>query len=305
MNEQNSQQNSKTNSSTIIWIVISVILAIIIIILLAGGGVYLWLTTQKNILDKNIQLPTSSLLDELDSSATTNQSDDQSKNNNSSTNSNQPQKDSELTSVDSIWDLYTNHKFGFSIKVPKQFYHFYGAACSFDNNSYRPQGALVPTKIFEGPDSVYISSEYFYNLSGETIQDYVYYYSQCTAITNNYSTLETYLYPQQQSWRFVIESAANDSELESFLQDRYGSGCSLGDQEPTSQAGVFDVKILGDGKDLGETACPLNYATEVRYYPAKNKVIAWDLGQAFTFAVDADYMDAYDLQMVDSFRFVD
>ena len=39
------------------------------------------------------------------------------------------------------------------------------------------------------------------------------------------------------------------------------------------QDGVYDVSIQGDGKDLSETLCPLNYATVVKYYPKGNKVI--------------------------------
>jgi hypothetical protein len=211
---------------------------------------------------------------------------------------------SAVTPVDNVWDLYTNYDHGFSIKIPRQFYHGYGAECSWDGESFRPAGGLVSSAVFDGPDRIYISSQYFYHLSGETVQDYVYKFSQCDQITNSLAALQNNQYFEQQKWIFVWrDDIAGNADLEEFLQDRYGSGCSLGAQNPTDQPGVFDIKIQGDGLDLGSTLCPLNYATVVRYYPAEQKVVAWDLGQAVTFTADADWLNAYDQEMVDSFRF--
>jgi hypothetical protein len=64
------------------------------------------------------------------------------------------------------------------------------------------------------------------------------------------------------------------------------------------------VKILGDGKGIEQTQCLLNFGTVVKYYPADNKVIAWNTGQAFTFPGDVDYSVTYDQEMVDSFAFI-
>lgn len=73
---------------------------------------------------------------------------------------------------------------------------------------------------------------------------------------------------------------------------------------PSAQAGVYDVRILGDRKDLENTEWPLNFGTVVKYYPQGNKVIAWDTGQAYTFAADETFSVAYDQEMIDSFRFL-
>ena len=78
----------------------------------------------------------------------------------------------------------------------------------------------------------------------------------------------------------------------------------MGDISAADQEGVFDVSILGDGKSLEETLCPLNFGTVVKYYPAGNKVIAWDTGQAYTFPADEINSVTYDQQMVDSFIFL-
>jgi hypothetical protein len=89
-----------------------------------------------------------------------------------------------------------------------------------------------------------------------------------------------------------------------FTKSRYGAGCSLGEKAASGQDGVYDVRIQGDGKNLSETLCPLNYATVVKYYPAGNRVIALNLDQGPTFAADTAYSMTYDQEMVDSFRFL-
>jgi hypothetical protein len=108
----------------------------------------------------------------------------------------------------------------------------------------------------------------------------------------------------QTKWAIVARDVQDDAELDAFIKSRYGSGCSLGEQVASSQEGVYDVRIQGDGKDLSETMCPLNYVTVVKYYPKGGKVIAWDLGQGPTFAADVAYAAIYDQEMVDSFRFL-
>jgi len=211
--------------------------------------------------------------------------------------------DSTLTSLDETWNLYTNAQLGFSIKVPNTMYHPLGSMCKWQENSYRPNGGIVPVKIFEGT-SVFFSSEYFYDLKGETVSDSTHYYSNCDKITNSLAILENKTYWQQFSWEFVTKTVGSEAELQAFIRERYGSGCTLGDQTPASQPGVFDVGILGDGKDLEDTQCPLNYATVLKYYPAKNIVISWHLGQASTFAADQNNQVVYDQEMVKSFLFL-
>jgi hypothetical protein len=107
-----------------------------------------------------------------------------------------------------------------------------------------------------------------------------------------------------QMWQIVSADVHNDDELDAFVKARYGSGCSVKEREASGQDGVYRVRIEGDGKDLAETQCPLNYATMVKYAPAANKVIAWNLGQAYTFLADESFMTGYDQEMVDSFRFL-
>ena len=181
-------------------------------------------------------------------------------------------------------------------------FHGYGSECEWKTDSYRPKGGIVPVKIFED-ENIYISSEYFYELTGETIRNNIHYYSDCDKITNSLTYLRNDKYFQQQSWKFIIRHIGNENELENLIKELYGSGCKLGSKQPSSQSGVFDVSIQGDNKDLEETKCPLNYMTVLKYYPEKNIAISWNLGQAVTFISDESSQNVYDQKMVDSFKF--
>ena len=166
----------------------------------------------------------------------------------------------------------------------------------------------MPVKIFEDENTIYITSEYHHELSGETRETDAdggtrIFFSECLAVSNSLELLRDPDY-YQEMWQIVVKDIHDDQDLEAFLKSRYGSSCSLGEKVSSTQEGVYDVKIQGDGKDLSETSCPLNYGTVVKYYPEGNKVIAWDTGQAYTFSADVTNSVTYDQEMVDSFRFL-
>jgi len=218
-----------------------------------------------------------------------------------STQSSTPSTDSELTSIDSIWDLYTNYKYGFSIKVPKKMFHRDGM-CERENDSYRPKGGIVPVKIFED-ENIYICGEYFYELIGATIKGYHLYSSGCEKVINSLSRLKDDEHIHMQVWEFVIKTISSDLELENLIKEHYGSGCRLGNKNISSQSGVFDISVLHDGKPLGESKCPITSRIILKYCPAKNKVILWDLGQCDTFYLSGSHPSFYDQEMLDSFKF--
>jgi hypothetical protein len=216
-------------------------------------------------------------------------------------------KTSEVVEIDDTWSLYTNYQFGFSIKIPSDFYHYDGG-CKWStadgDHSYRPDPAYVPTAIFHDWDNkvAYISCEYYYELSGETTEGSKSYYSNCTKVLNSLEKLKDETSDYWYGWKFVVETVNNDTELEQFIEDRYGEGCELGDKTPTDQAGVYDVELGGEfGLIDAPGICNVNYNTEIKYYPAENIVVAWDTGQAYTFC-DEEYT-CYDDEMIESFRF--
>lgn len=214
--------------------------------------------------------------------------------------------ESTTVSLDETWNQYTNPRLGFSLKVPKIVYHSYGA-CNWTtangDHSYRPQVSAVPVKIFEDGDDIFISTEFYYELTDKTQEGGRSFFNDCQRAENSTTLLKDPGNFMEQKWRIVVQEVADEAALEDFLQERYGAGCRLGSQKPTDQEGVYDVVVEGDGKDISETACPVNFRYVVKYSPEKGKVIAWDLGQAVTFWADYAMDQSYDEAMVQSFRF--
>jgi len=228
--------------------------------------------------------------------------------------------ESKLESLDGVWNIYYNCALGFSIAVPKEMSSFYGA-CEWKaaENSYRPKSAPVPVKVYEDNDNgiVYIAAAHYYELAGETVSGGGSCFSECNKVDNSLARLnDEYLSSDrgyyQQAWKIYVKTVSDDVGLEAFIKDRYGWGCSLGEKTPSDdQEGVYDVGVVAPpGKTMEEAeaaGCLINYGTVLKYYPAKNRVVSWDTGQAYTFYKPdlPGYDNAYDNQMVDSFLFLE
>lgn len=214
---------------------------------------------------------------------------------------------SEVVETDDTWSLYKNYQFGFSIKIPNDFYSYNGGckwSADSGDHSYRPDPAYIPTAIFHDWDNkvVYISGEYNYELSGETTEESRTYYANCTKVFNSLEKLKDETSNYWYGWKLEVKTIGNDTELASFIADRYGSGCELGDKTLTDQEGVYDVELGGEfGFGDDPETCNVNYNIVMKYYPAGETVVVWDTGQAYTFC-DHEYT-CYDDEMMESFRF--
>ncbi len=218
-------------------------------------------------------------------------------------------KESELTSLDNTWNLYTNHNLKFSMQIPKNIYHSFGS-CNWVEveKSYRPAMGLVPVATFELEDRVFISTTFFYQLGGETVKDGTHYYSECNKVDNSLPKLQDKNVFQQQDWEIIAAKVTNDTELENFIKGNYGTGCKVGEKKASTQEGVFDVLIdTGGAASLEEAeahGCAINYMYYLKYSPQRSEAITWKFGQSYNFFKTATY-DAYDEEMVKSFKFVD
>jgi hypothetical protein len=205
---------------------------------------------------------------------------------------------SQLVSLDNTWNQYTNSGLGFTLKIPKETWE--QISCTKENNSYHTELGLVPIKVFEDTKSIYIKSEYTHKVSGESQQaDGTYTFSKCDKVVTSLSTLKA---EQAVTWNIKIVPINSDAELDQFLKQEYGKSCSLGTKTAATQTGVFDIQIKGDGKDLAETECPINYRTVVKYYPAKHVIAKWDMGQDDSFGDGKG--TSYDDEMKKSFKFL-
>jgi len=207
-------------------------------------------------------------------------------------------KENIINQQKSDWVTYRNDQLGFEIKYPKVVQQPKGV-CQPGPGGNNIDYGLVPVKIFEDGNIVYISTEYHYVLSSQ---------NQCEKVNNtlfflkNIEDSDYYPFP---TWRLVFKEVNSDEELDQFVKEFYGSKCSLGDKTPASQSGVYDVTTKYDGKQLGESDCFINYMAEFKYFPQKKKAIAWEIGQESVFWVNTEDNLSFDEEIIDSFRFLD
>ena len=184
---------------------------------------------------------------------------------------------STLTEKDANDNLYTNNRFGFSLTIPK---FVTSSTCGEQK---------FPTMYFESKDIIYLAPESFYlpnpcqknTTTLEQIEN-----------KNNYSLSKLKIY---------AAAVKNDTELEQFIKSKYGSGCSLGGKTQSPTADIYKVKILGDGKDLEESQCPINFMVDTKYNPTKGVVVIFELGQACNLSQNQDCADS---KIVSSLKFL-
>lgn len=286
------QKSPKVGLSKGVGSLIILIIAVFITAIVVGGSVYYWQDRRIEIERKDYQAKLKLLQESKDLDA------------------DEVDKDEDIrvprsfyTEIDPNTDLYTNNEFSFSIEIPTQMYHSYGAMCDMVGSSYRPKAGQVPVKVFEDRDSVFITSEYFYQLGSATQVGNVTNYSECEKVMNSVALLNDNDIYQQQSWELVFATVTTDAEITQFIKDRHGVGCELDEKVVSAQAGVFDVTIAGDGLDISETMCPINYRTVTKYSPDRELIVSWNTGQAHTFFNNPEMTTSNDDDMVASFQF--
>jgi len=115
-------------------------------------------------------------------------------------------------------------------------------------------------------------------------------------IKNNYS------YPMP--WHIVILDVEDEKDLDLIIKQKLGSGCSYKSKITTSFEGNYRVEIEGDGKDLGETLCSVNYANYIIYSPIAKKIAFWSLGQECNIGLGFTANNCFDQQISNSFHFL-
>lgn len=181
--------------------------------------------------------------------------------------------------------LYTNKKIGFSLIVPKEFASD-KENCQKVDDSYQALIGIAPVTFFEDGDTFYFAGKYFYRLTGEQkvpSGNGGYYnskFSGCEKEDVSISSIKDSSYTTV--FKFYAANVKNDNELENYIKSKYGSGCRLGEKTLFSPD-TYSVKILGDGKGLDESQCPINFMIDTKYNPTKGKVVIFELGQACNF----------------------
>lgn len=179
-------------------------------------------------------------------------------------------KKNEIVEIDSVYNKYINKDLGFQIMYPRQ-------------------ADLGPLEIKESGDVVYLYND---DLVEEEILDKI-----------NKGDFEKV---KGIPFAFIVKEVNDLPELEQFIKNRYGNKCSLGELNLNSEKDFYNVKVSSsDMIDISDSeACVMNFYYNIVYSPKKNKVAAWDIGQAVNF-YNAEKDLAYDNIINESFKFID
>lgn len=218
-----------------------------------------------------------------------------------------------ISSIDQIWNLYTNSTLGYSIKIPKTSMAYAGKCAYIEKNdhSFRVFDDLVPVVVLEASNGVYISNEYFFEPSGVTKENGTSYFSACdktlissTLLDERRIQVGSIRKPTPSNWLIQTKTVNNEDELLSFVKEKYGQGCKLGPQK-LNENGVIDVEIATDLKlkTLENSTCPINYKYALKYSSEKKLAATWGIGQEIIFS-GPNHKPAYDQIMIDSFKFL-
>lgn len=191
------------------------------------------------------------------------------------------------------WRDYKNKEFGFTFRYP---------SLSIDNQLWGNlteilplSEVLLPNEVLDKGNNFYLHQKYSLSQdmrTGKVIK------------TENVFIPEydgSYHYPL--AWHIVIFSVKNEADLDRIIKTKLGPGCSYKTKIATSFEGNYRVEIDGDGKDLGETLCPVNYNNYIIYSPSRAQVAFWSTGQECQIGLGFMSENCFDQIISESFHF--
>ncbi len=206
------------------------------------------------------------------------------------------------------WTKHTDKILGFSISIPKM---VSGLNWCTDKDS------LVPLKVFEDNvnNVVYLVPEYSYGVTEDQTKQ-----TSCRKSVYSLQRIRDEIGGKGVKGNYVsspgnpslglavkVKDVKNDTELNKFIKDNYGSGCLIDSKTPwEQQKGVYEITIKGedwDKVDYWDSTCPSNGRT--LYSPEKGRVMSVKIGQEYRFYSDSTNSHAYDEDIINSFRFID
>ncbi|MDD4531563.1 MAG: hypothetical protein PHH21_02540 [Candidatus Pacebacteria bacterium] len=169
----------------------------------------------------------------------------------------------------SDWISYSNQRLGFSMKIPPEI--TCANRCSKDN-------LLVPVKIIEDGDSVYIVPEHYYDL-GES--------GKCEKIVYDIGLLKK----QQEGsinpflgWKIDVASVSGVDGIDRFVKDNFGESCSIGNGNLKNE-GLEEISIVGtDWPDLN-SSCSREMHYKIIYSSESRRVLSVKKGIDYDFYV--------------------
>lgn len=172
------------------------------------------------------------------------------------------------------WKTYTNTALGFEIKVP--------------------------SKVDDGPIGTIENENIVWILSkNSTDRD------KASQIIGSLPEFEKV---KDVPWAIIVKNIRDERELESFVKNRYGKGCALGERTFDEKNDLYDFSI-GAENPGHKDECFVNQVYFIKYSEKEHKAATWGIGQDNRFVLSkesgADKMAvAYDEEMARTFRFI-
>ncbi|HNX10967.1 MAG TPA: hypothetical protein PKI61_02400 [bacterium] len=189
------------------------------------------------------------------------------------------------------WPEYINEEYGFSFRYP---------ALSIDNKFWTnfPEGldVLLPNQVLSKGNNFYLHQKYDLEIDWQT--------GKSTKKENTFVPEYDHTYSYLLPWHIVILTVDDEADLDKVIKQKLGPGCSYKTKIPTEFSGNYRIEINGDGKDLGSTLCPVNYANYIIYSPIKKRIAFWSTGQECQIGLSFDSVNCFDQKISDSFHFI-
>ncbi len=191
------------------------------------------------------------------------------------------------------WLDYKNDEFGFAFRYP---------SLAVDNQLWGNLTEILPAAEVLLPNQVLSQDNNFYRHQKYSLARDE-YTGKILKTENTFMPEYDGSHGYPTPWHIVIFDVKDMVELDKIIKTKLGSGCSYKNQIPMEFKGNYRVEINGDGKDLGETQCPVNYANYIIYSPDWGKVAFWSTGQECQIGLGFMAENCFDQEISESFHF--
>jgi hypothetical protein len=215
--------------------------------------------------------------------------------------------ESELIQIDEKWNLYINHRLGFSIKIPANLIWSSGAQCSELNN---PEAGYLPVTVIEGEDRVYITTgtalQFPYSEQDKSLKVTPPRGENCEVVNVTLELLQNEDFYPIDLWEIAIKPIAAENDLEFFTDEYYGDCYSVTEKELIEDRGIIKVEISGneDPNVDPDATCVVRWGYLYYYSEEFSRAATWMFGQSLHFCASGPNQECYDSEMVSSFKFI-
>lgn len=191
------------------------------------------------------------------------------------------------------WLDYESKEYGFVFRYPSL--SIDNSLWGYSSEDLSAVNVLLPNQVLSKGNNFYLHQKYKTSLDWQA--------GEFTKTENTFVPEydNTHTYPL--AWHIVILNANDEASLDKAIKQKLGSGCSYKTKIPTKFSGNYRIEINGDGKDLGSTACPVNYTNYIIYSPNQGEVAFWSTGQECQ--IGLNFSNCFDKEIANSFHFID